>query len=69
MPAAPLAFISKPLVRHEVVPGISTMNRQVSLWTRHVNYGNTINVVFLIFRKKKAKNSRIFALLTTEVSS
>ena len=39
-----------------------------SLCSRHVNYGNTINV-FFIFRKKRRKIVEIFALLTTELSS
>ncbi len=57
------------LCQHEVfrVIYISTMNAG-SLWSRHVNYGNTINV-FFIFRKKRHKTVEFFAFLTTELSS
>ena len=55
------------LCQHEVFRVISTMNAG-SLCSRHVNYGNTINV-FFIFRKKRRKIVEIFALLTTELSS
>ena len=55
------------LCQHEVLRVISTMNAG-SLYSRHVNYGNTINV-FFIFRKERHKIVEIFALLTTELSS
>ncbi len=55
------------LCQHEVLRVISTMNAG-SLCSRHVNYGNTINV-FFIFRKKRHKIVEMFALLTTELSS
>ncbi len=55
------------LCQHEVFRVISTMNAG-SLCSRHVNYGNTINV-FFIFRKKRHKIVEIFALLPTELSS
>ncbi len=55
------------LCQHEVFWVISTMNAG-SLCSRHVNYGNTINV-FLFFGKKRHKIVEIFALLTTELSS
>ncbi len=39
-----------------------------SLCTRHVNYSNTINVIFY-FSEKRHKIVEFFALLTTELSS
>ncbi len=40
-----------------------------SLCTRHVNYGDTINVCFFYFSEKRLKIVEFFALLTTELSS
>ncbi len=67
MPAATPRFYFQPLCQHEVLRVISTLNAG-SLCSRHVNYGNTINV-FLFFRKKRHKIVEIFVLLTTELSS
>ena len=67
MPAATSRLYSQTLCQHEVFRAISTMNAG-SLCTRHVNYGNTINV-FFIFRKKRHKIVEFLALLTTELSS
>ena len=53
MPAATPRFYFQPLRQHEVLRVISTLNAG-SLCSRHVNYGNTINV-FLFFRKKGIK--------------
>ncbi len=49
-PAATPCFYFQPLCQHEVLRVISTLNAG-TLCSRHVNYGNTINV-FLFFRKK-----------------
>ncbi len=67
MHAATPRLYFQTLCQHEVFRVISTMN-EGSLCSRHVNYGNTINV-FFIFRKKRHKIVEIFALLTTELSS
>ena len=53
MPAATPRFYFQPLCQHEVFRVISTLNAG-SLCTRHVNYGNTINV-FFIFSEKRHK--------------
>ncbi len=53
MPAATPRLYFQTLCRQEVFRVISTMN-EGSFCTRHVNYGNTINV-FLFFRKKGIK--------------
>ncbi len=50
MPAATPRFYFQPLCQHEVLQVISTLNAG-SLCSRHVNYGNTINV-FYFFGKK-----------------
>ncbi len=62
MPAATPRLYFQTLCQHEVFRVISTMNGG-SLCTRHVNYGNTINI-FL-----RHKIVEFFALLTTELSS
>ena len=67
MPAATPRLYFQTLCQHEVFRVISTMNAG-SLCTRHVNYGNTINVFFLFFGKRH-KIVEFFALLTTELSS
>ncbi len=53
MPAATPRFYFQPLCQHEVLRVISTLNAG-SLCSRHVNYGNTINV-FFIFSEKRHK--------------
>ena len=67
MPAATPRLYFQTLCQHEVSRVISTMNAG-SLCTRHVNYGNTINV-FVYFSEKRNKIVEFFALLTTELSS
>ena len=67
MPAATPRLYFQPLCQHEVFRVISTLNAG-SLCSRHVNYGNTINV-FFYFSEKRHKIVEIFALLTTELSS
>ncbi len=66
MPAATPRLYLQTLCQHEVFEVISTLNAG-SPCSRHVNYGNTINV-FFIFRKRH-KIVENFALLTTELSS
>ena len=66
MPAATPRLYFQTLCQHEVFRVISTMNAG-SLCTRHVNYGDTVNV-FLFFGKRY-KIIEFFALLTTELSS
>ncbi len=66
MPAATPRLYFQTLCQHEVFRVISIMNAG-SLYTRHVNYGNTIDV-FLFFGKRH-KIIEFFALLTTELSS
>ncbi len=51
--AATPRFYFQPLCEHEVLRVISTLNAG-SLCSRHVNYGNTINV-FFIFSEKRHK--------------
>ena len=58
MPAATPRFYFQPLCQHEVLRVISTMNAG-SLCSRHVNYGNSINV-FLFFSEKRHKIVEIF---------
>ncbi len=53
MPAATPRFYFQPLCQHEVLRVISTLNAG-SLCSRHVSYGNTINV-FFIFSEKRHK--------------
>ncbi len=53
MPAATRRFYFQPLCQHEVLRVILTLNAG-SLRSRHVNYGNTINV-FFIFSEKRHK--------------
>ena len=67
MPAATPRLYFQTLCQHEVFQVISTLNAG-SLCSRHVNYGNTINV-FFYFSEKRHKIVEIFALLTTELSS
>ena len=67
MHAATPRLYYQTLCQHEVFRAISTMNAG-SLCSRHVNYGNTINV-FFYFSEKRHKIAEIFALLTTELSS
>ncbi len=67
MPAATPRLYFQSLCQHEVLRAISMLNAG-SLCSRHVNYGNTINV-FFIFSQKRHKIVEIFALLTTELSS
>ena len=50
MPAATPRLYFQTLCQHEVFWVISTMNAG-SLCTRHVNYGNTINVFFIFLKK------------------
>ena len=67
MHAATPRLYFQTLCQHEVFRVISTMNAG-SLCSRHVNCGNTINVLF-IFSEKMHKIVEIFALLNTELSS
>ncbi len=53
MPAATPRFYFQPMCQHEVLRVISTLNAGY-LCSRHVNYGNTINV-FFIFSEKRHK--------------
>ena len=53
MPAATPRLYFQPLCQHEVFRLIPTPNAG-SLCSRHVNYGNTINV-FLFFSEKRHK--------------
>ena len=64
MPAATPRLYFQTLCKHEVFRIISTMNAG-SHCSRHVNYGNTINVFFFHFSKERHKIVEIFALLTT----
>ena len=66
MHAATPRLYFQTLCQHEVFRVISTMNAG-SLCSRHVNYGNTINVFF--YFSERHKIVEIFALLTTELSS
>ncbi len=63
MHAATPRLYFQTLCQHEVFRVKSTMNAG-SLCSRHVNYGNTINV-FFNFSEKRHKIVEIFALLTT----
>ncbi len=67
MPAATPRLYFQTLCQYEVYRVTSIINAG-SLCTRHVNYGNTINV-FFIFSEKRHKIVEFFALLTTELSS
>ncbi len=66
MPVATSRLYFQTLCQHEVFRVISTINAG-SLCTRHVNYGNTIDV-FFYFSEKRHKIVEFFALLTTELS-
>ncbi len=60
MPAATPRLYFQTFCQHEVFRVISTMNAG-SLFSRHANYGNTINV-FFIFRKKGIKHLKFLHL-------
>ena len=52
MPAATLRLYFQPLCQHEVFRLISTLNAG-SLCSRHISYGNTINVFYFFGKKAK----------------
>ncbi len=61
MPAATPRLYFQTLCQHEIFRVISTMNTG-SLCSRHVNYGNTINVS-IYFSEKRHKIVEIFIKL------